>query len=81
MYNIVRRELIFMSTRELAYSIFDCLTDEQLEGFVMMFGGFVERENNINAETEAAIKESEQLLSDPNTPKYDVEDALRELKK
>lgn len=28
-----------MSTRECAQMIFDCLTDEQLEGFVMLFTG------------------------------------------
>ncbi|MGN1101898.1 MAG: hypothetical protein ACI4RG_06865 [Huintestinicola sp.] len=70
-----------MSTRERAYSIFDCLTDEQLEGFILMFGKIVDNNNKLNAETSAAIEESERMLADPATPKYDVEDALRELKK
>lgn len=34
-----------MSTRELAYSIFDRLTDEQLEGFVLMFKDTVYNED------------------------------------
>lgn len=34
-----------------------------------------------NAETIAALVESKELLSNPNTIKYDVEEALRELKK
>lgn len=70
-----------MGTRELAYSIFDCLTDKQLEGFIMMFGGIVDIDSYPNSETEAALRESEMLLSNPDVQKYDVEDALRELKK
>lgn len=70
-----------MSTRERAYSIFDCLTDEQLEGFILMFGKLVDGRNEPNDETKAAIEESERLLADPSTPKYNVEDALRELKR
>ncbi len=69
-----------MSIRETAYSLFDCLTDEQLEGFIMMFRGVVKPADEPNAETAAAIRECEDMLADPNTPKYDVEDALRELK-
>ena len=34
-----------------------------------------------NAETIAALIESKELMSNPNTVKYDVEEALRELKK
>ena len=34
-----------------------------------------------NAETIAALVESKELMSNPNTIKYDVEEALRELKK
>lgn len=36
--------------------------------------------NTPNSETIAAILETERLLSDPSTKKYDVESALRELK-
>ena len=70
-----------MSTRERAYSIFDCLADERLEGFILMFVGIIDCGKDISEETKAAIGESERLLADPSTPKYDVEDALRELKR
>ena len=33
-----------------------------------------------NAETVAALLEARQMMADPNTKKYDVEDALKELK-
>ena len=36
--------------------------------------------NKPNAETVAALLEAQQLLSDSEAKKYDVEDALRELK-
>lgn len=37
--------------------------------------------NTQNAETIAALLEAQQLMSDPDTPRYDVDDALKELKK
>lgn len=36
--------------------------------------------NTPNSETIAAMLETERLLSDPSTKRYDVEDALKELK-
>ena len=33
-----------------------------------------------NGETVAALLEARQMMADPNTKKYDVEDALKELK-
>lgn len=44
-----------MSTRELAYSIVDRLTDEQLEGFVLMFKNTLSDEDFPNAETCAVL--------------------------
>lgn len=44
-----------MSTRELAYSIFDRLTDEQLEGFILMFKNTLSDEDVPNAETRAVL--------------------------
>ncbi|MDE6595201.1 MAG: hypothetical protein K2K44_04245 [Oscillospiraceae bacterium] len=44
-----------MSTRELAYSIVDRLTDEQLEGFVLMFKNTLSDEDVPNAETRAVL--------------------------
>lgn len=69
-----------MSTRELAYSIFDRLTDEQLEGFVLMFRNAVPSDNKLSPETSAAIEECERMLNDPDIRTYSVEDAFRELK-
>lgn len=36
--------------------------------------------NTPNSETIAAMLETERLLNDPSTKRYDVEDALKELK-
>lgn len=44
-----------MSTKELAYSIVDRLTDEQLEGFVLMFKDTLSDEDVPNAETRAVL--------------------------
>ncbi len=44
-----------MSTRELAYSIVDRLTDEQLEGFILMFKDTLSDEDVPNAETRAVL--------------------------
>lgn len=44
-----------MSTRELAYSIVDKLTDEQLIGFILLFKDIVPNEDLLNAETEAVL--------------------------
>lgn len=44
-----------MSTRELAYSIIDGFTDEQIEGFVLMFKNSVPDEDIPNAETRAVL--------------------------
>lgn len=37
--------------------------------------------NKLSTETVAAILESQRLMDDPDSPKYALEDALRELKK
>lgn len=47
-----------MSTRELAYNVIDCMSEEQLEGFVMMFKGLID-ENTISAETMSVIDDIE----------------------
>ena len=46
-----------MSTKELAYSIVDRLTDEQLEGFVLLFKDIVPDEDIPNAETAAVLED------------------------
>ena len=37
--------------------------------------------NTPNSETVAALIEAQQLMNNPDTKKYDIEDALKELKK
>lgn len=69
-----------MSTRELAYSLIDEMTDEQLEGLIMLFGKTACTEKKLKKHVEASIDECERMLSDPNTTAYSAEDALRELK-
>ena len=44
-----------MNTREIAYSIFDKLTDEQLEGFVLMFRDSVPKNDVPNEETKSVL--------------------------
>lgn len=39
------------SMREIAYSIFDRLSDEQIEGFILMFGNSSEKQNMHRNET------------------------------
>ena len=46
-----------MSTRERALCILDGLTDEQIEAFVTLFGGYQSEEPN--EKTQAAIEEIE----------------------
>lgn len=43
-----------MSTREIAYRILDSFTDEQLEGFIILFGRLVDISNE---ETRKALEE------------------------
>lgn len=40
-----------MSTREIAYSILDRLSDEQIEGFILMFGNSFEKQDMHRNET------------------------------
>ena len=69
-----------MSTRELAYSIVDRLTDEQLEGFVLMFKNTISDEDVPNAETEAAMLEADRIARDPNVKAYtDTDELMRDL--
>ena len=63
-----------MSTREMACSVIDAMTEEQLKAFLMLFGNYKEP----NQETLDAIEESEKKLSDPNAKKYDSLDELFE---
>jgi flagellar motor switch protein FliG len=51
-----------MSTREIAYTIVDKMTDEQLENFVKEYWGF---EGVPNDETLEAMEECEYILQHP----------------
>lgn len=63
-----------MSTREMAYSLIDCMTDEQLENFVAFMRSFAELPNE---ETLDAIREVNEMKKNPDSYKsYDDVDAM-----
>ncbi len=66
-----------MSIRELAYSIFDRLTEEQLKGFVMLFKNSVPAEDVPNKETLEAMREVEDMKLHPE--KYKSFDDVDEM--
>ncbi len=45
-----------MSTKDMAYNIFNQLTEEQLKGFIALFGGIYSTENDDMAERKAAFE-------------------------
>lgn len=67
-----------MSTRELACSIFDRLTDEQLEDFVLLFKDIVCDEDVPNAETRAVLDD---VMNGRNLSKAytDIDELMRDL--
>lgn len=65
-----------MSTRELAYSVIDRLSEEQLKGFLMLFGGMSETDF-LNDETLEAMQEVEDMKLHPDKYKgYDDVDVM-----
>ncbi len=52
-----------MSTREIAYSIFERLTDEQLKGFILLFRRYFDEIPN--EETLEAFEEVEEMKKNP----------------
>ncbi|MBP1560351.1 MAG: hypothetical protein J6C96_03800 [Oscillospiraceae bacterium] len=63
-----------MSTKELAYSLIDCMSEEQLENFVAFMRSFTELPNE---ETLEAIKEVEKMKKNPDEYKsYDDVDVM-----
>ena len=50
-----------MSTKEYAYSLIDSMTEEQLKGFIMLFGGLAGSSEVPNEETYEAISEVEDM--------------------
>ena len=78
-YNISRRELIFMSTREYAYSLIDMLSEDQLDAFIAFLRSITEIPNE---ETQQAMLEAERIANNPNVKKYtDVDEMFEELLK
>lgn len=69
-----------MSTRELVYDLIDNMSEEQLEGLIMLFGKSVSSDRKLKKYVEDSIAECEQLLSNPETKTYSAEDAIKELK-
>ena len=57
-----------MSTRDVAINIVNLMNEEQLSGFVSLFGGLVS--DIPNEETLAAMEESEKMLADEKTRKF-----------
>ncbi len=45
-----------MSTKELALNIFNHLSEEQLRGFIAMFGEYYDLDENFNDEAKEAMK-------------------------
>lgn len=70
------KELIAMSTRELAYKIVDSLDEKQLAAFIDFFSSmFYEIPNE---ETLAAMEEADRMLADPNARRFGSVDELFE---
>ena len=68
-----------MSTRDVAINIVNLMSEEQLKGFVSLFQSMVS--DIPNDETIAAMKEAEEMLSNPDTPKFEtVEELFAELR-
>lgn len=70
-----------MSTREIAYSILDRLSDEQIAAFIMLFGGYISSDEIPNEDTLEALSEVEEMKKNPNEFKgyTDVDEMMKEL--
>ena len=68
-----------MSTKDTAINTINLMNEEQLAGFVTLFRGLVSEIHN--DETVAAMRESEEMLNDPNAPRFaTVADLFEELR-
>ena len=67
-----------MSTKELAHSIIDDLSEEQLSAFITLFGA---GHDIPNEETEAALAEYEEMKNDPQKYKryHSFDEVLKEV--
>lgn len=75
-YNIIKGVDI-MSTREIAYNIIDCMSEEQLSAFVALFGNAADVPDVPNEETLEAMREVEDMKLHPeNYKSYDDVDVM-----
>lgn len=66
-----------MSTREIAYNIIDCMSEEQLSAFVALFGNAADVPDVPNEETLEAMREVEDMKLHPeNYKSYDDVDVM-----
>ncbi len=70
-----------MSTREIAYSIIDSLSDEQITAFITLFGNASALDEVPNEETLEAFSEVEEMKKNPDKYKgyTDVDEMMKEL--
>ena len=70
-----------MSTREIAYSIIDRLSDEQITAFITLFGNALMLDEVPNDETLEALAEVEEMKKNPDKFKgyTDVDEMMKEL--
>lgn len=70
-----------MSTREIAYSIIDSLSDEQISAFITLFGNASALDGVPNEETLEAFAEVEEMKKNPDKYKgyTDVDEMMKEL--
>ena len=68
-----------MSTREIAYSILDRLSDEQIAAFIMLFGGYISSDEIPNEDTLEALSEVEEMKKNPDEFKgyTDVDEMMK----
>ncbi len=69
-----------MSTREMAYSILEHLSEEQLVAFVNLFKDFYPNEDEAQAERDSAFKRLESLRR-PGTHDIDEKKELEEYRR
>lgn len=69
-----------MSTRELAYNIIQQMTDEQLEGFVALFGNLYPPKTDDRSEQNTAFERLQSMIR-PGTHDIDEKKELEEYMK
>lgn len=66
-----------MSTREYAIDLINSLSDEQVEGLIMLLKGYSPKESIPNADTIEAFAEFDEMKSDPQ--KYKRYSSFKEI--